>query len=70
MARFWLAPAGAVNVLLLNLSVYYYNTVRGRVDDLSIFEYLSPICFLSIEFHCTFSIAYKLLQYLVYYYCI
>ena len=25
-----------------------------RVDDLSFFENLSPFCFLSIEFHCTF----------------
>ena len=32
--------------------------IRGRVDDLSFFEYLSPLCFLSIEFHCTFSISY------------
>ena len=39
---------------------------RGRVDDQSFFEYLSPICFLSIEFHCTFSI-YKILPYFVYY---
>ena len=44
--------------------------VRGRVDDLSFFEYLSPFCFFSIEFHCTFSISYKILQYFVYYYCI
>ena len=43
----------------------------GRVDDLSFFEYLSPFCFLSIEFHCTFSISYKILPYFVsYYYCI
>ena len=32
---------------------------RGRVDDLSFFEYLSSFCFLSIEFHCTFSIFFK-----------
>ena len=43
---------------------------RGRVDDLSFFEYLSLFCFLSIEFHCTFSISYKILPYFVYYYCI
>ena len=30
-----------------------------RVDDLSFFEYLSPFCFLSIEFHCTFSLLIK-----------
>ena len=43
--------------------------LRGRVDDLSFFEYLSPFCFLSIEFHCTFSISYKILPHFVYYYC-
>ena len=32
---------------------------RGWVDDLSFFEYLSPFCFLLIEFQCTFSISYK-----------
>ena len=42
----------------------------GRVDDLSFFEYLSPFVFLSIEFHCTFSISYKILPYFVYYYSI
>ena len=42
---------------------------RGRVDDLSFFEYLRPFCFLVIEFHSTFSIFYKIL-YFVYYYCI
>ena len=41
---------------------------RGKVDDLSFFEYLSPFCFLSIEFHCTFSISYKILPYFLYYY--
>ena len=35
---------------------------------MSFFECLSPSCFLSIEFHCTFSISYKILQYFVYYY--
>ena len=45
-------------------------TIRGRVDDLSFFEYLSPFCFLSIEFHCTFSISYKILPHFVYYYSI
>ena len=43
---------------------------RGRVDDLSFFEYLSPFCFLLIEFHCTFFISYKILSYFLYYYCI
>ena len=34
------------------------------MDDLSFFEYLSSFCFLSIEFHCTFSISYKILPFL------
>ena len=42
----------------------------GRVDDLSFFDYLSPFCFLLIEFHGTFSISYKILPDYVYYYCI
>ena len=41
---------------------------RGRVDDLLFFKYLSSFCFLSIEFHRTFSISYKILPYYVYYY--
>ena len=40
------------------------------MDDLSFLEYLSPFCVLSIEFHCTFSISYKILLYFVHYYCI
>ena len=47
-----------------------FTASRGRVYDLSFFEYLSPFCFLSIEFRCTFSISHKLLPYFVYYYCI
>ena len=42
---------------------------RGRVDDLSFLEYLSPL-FLLIEIHCTFSFSYKILPYFLYYYCI
>ena len=45
----------------------YYETWRGRVDDLSFFGYLSPFCFLLIEFHCTFSISYKIQKYYIYY---
>ena len=30
---------------------------------MSFFDYLSPFCFLLIEFHCTFSISYKILPY-------
>ena len=39
------------------------------VDDLSFSEYLS-VLFFSIEFHCTFSIYYKILPYFVCYYSI
>ena len=46
---------------------YVQNNFGGRVDDLSFFEYLSPFCFLSTEFHCTFSISYKILPYFLYY---
>ena len=49
---------------------FFFFVPRGRVDDLSFFEYLSPFCFLSIEFHYTFSILYKILPYFVYYSCI
>ena len=35
------------------------------------FDCSSPFCFLSIEFHCTFFISYKILtNYVYYYYCI
>ena len=32
----------------------YYFIMRGTVDGLSYFDYLSLFCFLLIEFHCTF----------------
>ena len=38
------------------------SSIRGRMDDLSLFEYLSPFCFLSIEFHCAFSFLIKYYQ--------
>ena len=47
--------------------VWFIKLNRGRMDDLSFLDYLSPFCFLLIEFHCTFSISYKRLQYFVYY---
>ena len=53
--------------LLLNL---LYGLLLGRVDGYSFFDCSSPFCFLLIEFHCTFSISYKILQSYVYYYCI
>ena len=37
------------------------------MDDLSFFDYLSPFYFLLIEFHCSFSISYTILQDYVYY---
>ena len=40
------------------------------MDELSFFDYLSPFCFLLIEFHCSFSISYKILPDYVYYCCI
>ena len=51
-------------------SVLEFGINRGRVDDSSFFDYLSPFCFLLIEFHCSFSISYKILPDYVYYYCI
>ena len=46
-------------IILFLLYISDFNVIRGRVDDLSFFEYLSPFCFLSIEFHCTFSFLIK-----------
>ena len=43
---------------------------RGRVDDLSFFDYLCIFYFLLIEFQCTFSISYKILPDYASYYCI
>ena len=45
-------------------------TQRGRVDDLSFFDYLSPFCFLLIEFHCSFFMSYKILPDYICYCCI
>ena len=36
--------------------IHSFLLATWRVDDLSFFEYLSPFCFLLIEFHCAFSI--------------
>ena len=59
------------NAILINIKWYFFTRYGlGRVDDLSFFDYLSLFCFLSIEFHCTFSISYKILPYFVYCYCI
>ena len=52
-----------------NIWIIIYDHMRGRVDDLSFIEYLSQF-FLSIEFHCSFSISYKILPDYFYYYCI
>ena len=58
--------------ILFNVSspLVVSSNYRGRVDDLSFFDYLSPFCFLLIEFHCSFSISYKILPDYAYYYCI
>ena len=51
--------------------INYSSCSRGRVDDLSFFDYLIPFCFLLIEFHHTISIFFcKILPYYVYHYCI
>ena len=42
----------------------------GRVDDLSFFEYLSPICFFINIISLYFYHSYKILPYFVYYYSI
>ena len=59
--------ANAFLLALAALSLLSSSTIFpwGRVDDLSFFEYLSPFCFLSIEFLSTFSISYKILPYFV-----
>ena len=53
------------------LYIYIYCVIRPYFTrgggDLSFFEYLSPFYFLSIQFHWTFSISYKILPYFVYY---
>ena len=67
----WELPLSSRRMQLL---MQYYSHIellsRGRVDDLSFFDCSSPFCFLSIGFHFTFSISYKILPYLIYYYCI
>ena len=50
-------------------SSYYSIYLRGRVDNFSLLDSFSPFFWL-IEFHCAFSISYKILPYCVYYYCI
>ena len=44
--------------------------LSGEGEEFSIFHCSSPFYYLLIEFHCTFSIPYKMLQYYVYYYYI
>ena len=56
-------------MIIINIIIIIKRS-RGRVDDLSFFEYLSPFYFLWIEFQCTFSISYKILPYFVFYYSI
>ena len=48
------------------LCMRYVVYSQGRVDDLSFFDYLSPFCFLLIEFHYIFSISCKIIPLYVY----
>ena len=41
------------------IELHFISYDRGRVDDLSFFDYLNPFCFLLIEFHYTFSIFFS-----------
>ena len=60
--RFWMWRLTLVRGVLSLLAEYSVVICwRGRMDDSSFFHYLSPFCFLLIEFHCTFSISYKIL---------
>ena len=68
VGTFWGARCTSVHIFTL-LFFPSYSLSSGRVDDLSFFEYLNPFCFLSIKFHCTMSIFYKILPYFVYHYC-
>ena len=64
------------NIIIELLSLIYIGVVivfchrftylnRERVDDFSFFDCSSPFCFSLIEFHCAFSISYKILLYFV-----
>ena len=48
----------------------FLQQIRGREDDLSFFDYLSPFCFQLIEFHCSVFISCKIRPCYVYQYCI
>ena len=52
--------------LMLKIPFIYYPHLDGGGWMMSFFCYLSPFF---IEFHYTFSLSYKILQYYVYYYC-
>ena len=49
----------SANFFLPMISCNELSITLGRVDDSSFFEYLSPFCFLSIEFHVLFSFFIK-----------
>ena len=55
---------------ILSITQYYFSYVRGRLDDFSFFDCWRPFYFWLNEFHCIFSISYKMLTNYVYYYCI
>ena len=54
----------------LNFCMTFTDIIRGVWMIFHFFDCSSPICFLLIEFHCAFSISYKMLTNCVYYYCI
>ena len=69
--------------LLIKKFVIINLWIKGRLSDtgehvgstnmlclLLLYLIRVSFCFLLSEFYCTFSIAYKILQYYVYYYCI
>ena len=58
----------SISFNIIRYYVYYYCTEEG--GWLSFFDYLSPFCFLLIEFHYTFSISYKIFPHYVYYYSV
>ena len=50
----------AVTWLLFTKEEHLLNIFKGGWMICNFFEYLSPFCFLLIEFHCTFSISYNI----------
>ena len=61
-------------LLRIFIELFFYDiksvTRLGRVDNFSCFDCFSPFRVLLIEFHCTFSISYKIVKNYVCYYFI